>query len=182
MSKNSPRRKRENIRNEQRKKKKKKRKFRSKFEQGVFADLKERNIKAGYESYKVSYAVPESMHNYLPDIVLPNNILIECKGYFPLKDRKKMLFIRSYNPHLDIRILFMDARTKLSKYSKTSVGDWADKHKFQWAEKLVPDSWINEKESTNTKGYNKHYDHRIYLHKNYGPYSKWGSWRSECFS
>ena len=57
MSKNSPRRKRENIRNEQRKKKKK-RKFRSKFEQGVFADLKERNIKAGYESYKVSYAVP----------------------------------------------------------------------------------------------------------------------------
>ena len=147
--------------------------FISKFEGTVYDDLMSKKIDASYEPYKIDYAEPEVYHKYIPDIILPNGIIVECKGYFPLEDRKKRVFIRSYNPHLDIRMLFMDASAKILKGSKITLGTWATKHKFKWAEGLIPDEWVNEKENKNTKTYDKNYDHRLYFKRGYGIYSKW---------
>ena len=70
-------------------------------------------------------------------------------------------------------MLFMDASAKILKGSKITLGTWATKHKFKWAEGLIPDEWVNEKENKNTKTYDKNYDHRLYFKRGYGIYSKW---------
>lgn len=145
--------------------------FRSKFEETVYEDLLHREVTAQYEPFKVEYTVPEIYKNYTPDFVLSNGICVECKGWFPLSDRKKMLFVRSSNPNLDIRFVFMDASVKIRKQSKTTLGDWADLHHFKWARETVPLAWINEKESTCKNRDFTEVDHRIYLASRYGPYS-----------
>jgi hypothetical protein len=145
--------------------------FRSKFEGRVYDDLLERNHSGSYEPHKIDYIVPETYRTYTPDIVLDNGICIECKGWFPLKDRKKMVFVRSSNPTLDIRFIFMDADVKIRKNSPTTLGTWATNHSFMWARETIPESWINEKETqTRTQ---QEVDHRIYFGSRYGPYSEW---------
>jgi len=144
--------------------------FRSKFEEMVYEDLSHREIKAEYEPFKIDYTIPESYKKYTPDFVLENGICIECKGWFPLDARKKMIFVRSSNPHLDIRFVFMDADTRLKKNSSTTLGQWATKHKFMWARETVPKSWVDEKESRNKDGDRSEADHRLYFSR-YGAYA-----------
>ena len=48
------------------------------------------------------------------------------------------------NPELDIRIVFMSGKTKIRKGSKTTYGDWCDKHQIPWAEKQIPEAWFSE--------------------------------------
>ena len=145
--------------------------FRSKFEGSVYDDLIERNHLGFYEAHKIRYVVPETYRTYTPDIVLDNGILIECKGWFPLKDRKKMVFVRSSNPTLDIRFVFMDADVKIRKNSPTTLGKWATNHSFMWARETIPESWVNEKETHRRT--QEEVDHRIYFGSRYGPYSTW---------
>ena len=144
--------------------------FRSKFEEMVYEDLSHREIKMEYEPFKIGYTVPEMYKKYTPDFVLENGIYIECKGWFPLDDRKKMIFVRSSNPHLDIRFVFMDADHRLQKKSSTTLGEWATKHKFMWARETVPQSWVNEKENRNKDGDRREADHRLYFSR-YGAYA-----------
>ena len=144
--------------------------FRSKFEEMVHEDMSHREIKAEYEPFKIDYTIPEAYKRYTPDFVLENGICIECKGWFPLDARKKMIFVRSSNPHLDIRFVFMDADHRLQKKSSTTLGEWATKHKFMWARETVPQSWVDEKESICKERDHREVDHRIYF-SHYGPYS-----------
>ena len=144
--------------------------FRSKFEEMIYEDLSHREIKAEYEPFKIDYTVPESYRKYTPDFVLENGICVECKGWFPLDDRKKMIFVRSSNPNLDIRFVFMDADVRIKKSSYTTLGDWATKHKFMWARETVPKSWIDEEKSELKNKDNREVDHRLYLSR-YGAYA-----------
>ena len=79
------------------------------------------------------------------DFTLPNGILIEAKGRWTTEDRAKHLLIKKQHPELDIRILFMSSKTKIRKNSKTTYGDFCDKHGILWAEKTIPESWFSEK-------------------------------------
>ena len=79
------------------------------------------------------------------DFTLPNGILVETKGRWVAEDRKKHLLIKKQHPELDIRIVFMSGKTKIRKGSKTTYGDWCDKHGIPWAEKIIPTSWFSEK-------------------------------------
>ena len=117
--------------------------YRSKFEVGVAADLGKRKIDFQYE--KVSFDYVPKIRNYTPDFYLPESkIYIETKGRLTTNDRVKHLLIKEQYPDLDIRFVFVNANNKISRTSKTTYANWCDRHKFLWAESLVPMEWLNE--------------------------------------
>ena len=105
-------------------------------------DQIEQHEKPVYEQYRLPYTLD---CNYTPDFLLSNGILIEVKGYFEPEDRTKLLQVKKQHPALDLRIVFQNARQKLSKTSTTTVADWCDKYGFPWAEKRIPDEWFRER-------------------------------------
>ena len=115
--------------------------FRSGLEEKVADQLKKSGVRFEYETTKIKYVVPESLHTYTPDFVFPNGLIVETKGYWDAADRKKHLLIKQQHPNLDIRFVFSNANTKIRKGSKTSYANWCDKHGFLWAEKEIPKSW-----------------------------------------
>jgi hypothetical protein len=116
--------------------------YRSGFEHKVSEQLSEQKIKFEYENTVIDYIKPETHHKYTIDFTLPNGILIETKGRWVIEDRKKHLLIKKQHPELDIRLVFQSAKTKIRKGSKTTYGDWCDKHGIIWAEKKIPESWF----------------------------------------
>ena len=114
--------------------------FRSKFEQRLALALKRAGVKFGYESERIGYL---KKHHYTPDFVLENGVMLEAKGRWISSDRRKHLLIQQQHPELDIRFVFMRASNTLNKRSKTTYGDWCDKHGFLWCEKSIPRSWFD---------------------------------------
>ena len=116
--------------------------YRSKFEVRVAADLGKRKVDFQYE--KVSFDYVPKIRNYTPDFYLPESkIYIETKGRLTTNDRVKHLLIKDQYPDLDIRFVFVNADNKISRTSKTTYANWCDRHKFLWAESLVPMEWLN---------------------------------------
>jgi hypothetical protein len=117
--------------------------YRSGLEVKVAKQLEEAGVKAEYETTKIKYRVEED-RTYTPDFVLPNGIVVETKGRFVLEDRKKHLLVKSQHPHLDIRFVFTNSKTKIRKGSPTSYADWCNKNGFTFSDKLIPKEWLNE--------------------------------------
>ena len=116
--------------------------YRSGLEDKVAKQLELQGVKVEYETTKIKYVVPESLHTYTPDFVLPNGIIVETKGRFVVADRKKHLLVQKQYPDLDIRFVFSNSKTKISKGSKTSYADWCNKNGFTFADKEVPEQWF----------------------------------------
>lgn len=106
--------------------------------------LESKGVPVVFEQYTVRYTVPESAHIYTPDLLLPNGIVIEGKGIFDADDRKKHLLIKDQHPELDIRFVFSSSKSKLYKGSPTTYGAWCDKNGFKYADKLIPQAWLDE--------------------------------------
>ena len=117
-------------------------KFRSKYEQTIYETVVSEGMEVAYEPYSVPYLVKG---NYYPDFVLPNGIIVEAKGYFDSRSRAKMIAVKKNNPKLDIRMLFMNSRTKVRKGSKLTYADWCDKYGFPFADGMIPLDWFKEK-------------------------------------
>lgn len=115
--------------------------FKSKYEIEVFNNVKKNGLSVEYEPFKLQYLMKG---NYLPDFVLPNGIIVEAKGYFDSKSRAKMVAVKKNNPDLDIRMLFMNSRTKLRKGSKMTYADWCEKYGFPFADGMIPLKWFEE--------------------------------------
>lgn len=98
----------------------------------------------GYEDVKLRYTRPGTDHTYTPDFVLPNGIIVETKGLFSVEDRQKHLLVREQHPKLDIRLVFSRSASLLRKEAKSSYADWCRKYGIQFADKLIPQSWIDE--------------------------------------
>lgn len=118
-----------------------KKKTRSKFETEVLSILNKKNVLYKYEGKKIKYN--QKPKTYLPDIILENGIVIELKGYFKTSDRVKHLLIKEQFPNLDIRFVFQRAENKLHSKNNTTYSDWCDKHGFKWADKVIPEEWLN---------------------------------------
>jgi hypothetical protein len=99
-------------------------------------------VKVEYETTKIKYVIPESLHTYTVDFVLPNGIMVETKGRFVAEDRKKHLLIQKQHPELDIRFVFQNSKVKINKGSKTSYADWCNKNGFTFVDKEVPEEWF----------------------------------------
>ena len=117
--------------------------YRSGLEDVISEDLKKRGVDFGYETVKIKWQLIESK-TYTPDFILPNGIIIESKGRFVPDDRKKHLKVREQSPKLDIRFVFSNSRNKIRKGSKTTYAMWCEKNNFLYADKRIPDEWINK--------------------------------------
>ena len=118
--------------------------FRSGLEEQVAHQLHTAGVPFEYESIKVHYIKPARNAKYSPDFILPNGIVVETKGRFVVEDRQKHLILRDQHPELDIRLVFSNSKTKISKGSKTSYADWCIKYGFVYADKLIPQGWLKE--------------------------------------
>jgi hypothetical protein len=118
--------------------------WRSGLEEDVAKALTEAGVPFTYEKIKIRYIKPASEHQYTPDFQLDNGIIVETKGRFLIADRKKHMLIKRQQPHLDIRFVFSNSSQKLNKGSRTSYAQWCVKNGFMYADKTIPNSWINE--------------------------------------
>ena len=115
--------------------------FRSRFELQLAKGLADNKVKFEYESKKFLY-VPKP-RTYTPDFYLvESDIYIEAKGHLDKADRVKMALVKQQHKDLDIRFVFMNARNKIYKGSRTTYADWCNKHDFRWAEKSIPMEWF----------------------------------------
>ena len=119
--------------------------YRSGLEEKISKQLAGHGIVDCYETMKIVYEVPKRMAQYTPDWVLPNGIIIESKGRFMVADRQKHLLIKAQFPEFDIRFVFSNSRAKISKTSSTTYADWCIKYGYLFADKEIPQEWINEK-------------------------------------
>lgn len=116
--------------------------YRSRLEGRVAKWMEVNGLEYEYEPYKLSYIIEA---NYVPDFKLANGVLLEVKGYFRPDDRRKLLAVRKANPDADIRLVFQAPNNTLSKTSKTTYVDWAEKNGFAWCNAArIPIEWFDD--------------------------------------
>ena len=118
--------------------------YRSGLEEQTAKDLKKREVPFSYEERKIKW-LDSKMRTYTPDFELPNGVIVETKGRFVAADRRKHLEIKKqFGDLYDIRFVFTNSRSKLYKGAKSSYADWCNKHGFLYADKTIPEEWLNE--------------------------------------
>ena len=122
--------------------------YRSGLEEDISKELTEKGIDFTYETLKIEW-LDSKLRTYTPDFYLPNGIIIESKGRFTSDDRRKHREVQVQHPLLDIRFVFSNSRAKLYKNAKSNYGDWCDRYGFQYANKSIPQEWIDEKGNEN---------------------------------
>ena len=124
--------------------KKKTSKFRSKLEEKVADLLLNLDVTFEYEKTRFSYTIP---HNYTPDFILPNGVILECKGYWDGEDRRKIKSVKEQNPDIDLRMVFQSPFNTISKRSKTTYAKWCEKHDIPWTSfQNIPLDWLIERD------------------------------------
>jgi hypothetical protein len=123
--------------------------YRSGLEHKISMALDTIKYKYNYESIKIEWE-DLAYRTYTPDFILNNGIIIETKGRFLTADRRKHLCIKKQHPKLDIRFVFTNSRSKLSKGAKSTYAEWCIKHGFRYYDRIIPEDWLKE------KGKNKH--------------------------
>jgi len=123
--------------------------YRSGLEHKISMSLDTINYSYDYESIKIEWE-DLAYRTYTPDFILNNGIIIETKGRFLTTDRRKHLCIKKQHPKLDIRFVFTNSRSKLSKGAKSTYAEWCIKHGFRYYDRIIPEDWLKE------KGKNKH--------------------------
>lgn len=118
--------------------------YRSGLEELVAQQLEALGVAVVYEEHKLKYEQPTKTRVYTCDFLLPNGIYIETKGRFVTADRQKHLLIKQQYPDIDLRFVFSNSRSRISKLSATTYGMWCDKNGFKYADKLIPREWIHE--------------------------------------
>ena len=114
--------------------------YRSGLEHKTAEMLKKKKVKYTYEETKIKWE-DYRIRKYTPDFILHNGIVIETKGRFTREDRRKHLAIKR---QYDIRFVFSNSRSKLDKGAKSTYGEWCTKNGFLYADKEIPQEWIDE--------------------------------------
>lgn len=119
--------------------------YRSGLEVAIAKQLKDAGIEFLYEAFRIPFVQPEKNRHYTPDVILPNGIIIESKGRFVTADRQKHLLVKAQQPDLDIRFVFSNSRTRISKASKTTYALWCQAKGFLFDDVSIPSEWLNER-------------------------------------
>lgn len=107
-------------------------KFKSDLELFISTVLSKRKKEHEYEPDKISFIQPSKSRHYIPDFKIGENLYIEAKGKLDVDTRNKMIWVKEQNPDIKIIIIFAKADNKLTRTSKTTYGQWATKHGFEW--------------------------------------------------
>lgn len=118
--------------------------FRSGLETKNAKFLTEQGVKVQYEEYSLQYTKPAKPSKYTPDFILPNGIIVETKGRFLTADRQKHVLIKEQHPNLDVRFVFSNPRTRISKTSATTYAKWCESKGFLYASEVIPTAWLTE--------------------------------------
>lgn len=127
--------------------------FRSGLEERNAAELEAIGVPFTYEEEKIEYTKPAKLARYTPDFIIRENVdgtprkkplIIETKGRFLTADRQKHLLIRDQFPELDIRFIFSNPNSRISKQSKTTYATWCEKNGFKYAKESIPPEWLQE--------------------------------------
>lgn len=124
--------------------------YRSGLEERIACELEAAQVPVLYEVDTIQYTQPAKVRKYTPDFKLPNGMYIETKGRFLAEDRMKHLLIQEQHPQIDIRFVFSNSRSPITKGSKTSYADWCNKNGFKFADKHIPMDWIFEQRKETT--------------------------------
>ena len=120
--------------------KKKTSKYRSQLEEKVAELLTNLGVTYEYETTKIAYQIA---HNYQPDFILPNGIILECKGYWDSDDRRKIKNVKEQNPDVDVRMVFQSPYNTISKRSKTTYAKLCERHDIPWCTfHELPIEWL----------------------------------------
>lgn len=127
--------------------------YRSGLEEAVSRQIADAGLPVSYETDKIEYVWPERTSKYTPDFKLPKqgglHFFVETKGRWTVDDRQKHLLIRQQHPDIDIRFVFSNQNAPLYKGSPNRYCDWCDKHGFAYANKTIPDEWLQEGDNDN---------------------------------
>lgn len=132
--------------------------YKSGLEDTVSEQLRELGLRFDYEPDwgKIQYVVPEQVRSYTPDFYITTKsgkqIIVETKGLWDSKDRKKHLLIKKQRPDLDIRFVFTRSKAKISKVSTTTYADICEGKgrgpfkgaTWKYADKVIPNEWLEE--------------------------------------
>jgi hypothetical protein len=114
--------------------------FRSGLEEKVADLLCNLSVDYEYETEKVPYTIP---HLYTPDFLLPNGVVLECKGYWDAADRRKIKAVKQQHPELDLRMVFQAPYNTISKKSKTTYAKFCEKLNIPWCSFAnIPLKWL----------------------------------------
>jgi hypothetical protein len=136
----------------QQQERRKKGEFRSKLEEQISASLQQQGHEISYERDRFDYYLKRF---YTPDFIVKGQAFefyIEVKGYWDSADRSKFLAVVQRHPTLPIFIAFQKPHQKISKTSKTSYCQWAEKFGIAWCPTPIPDdflhSWVTGRKLT----------------------------------
>jgi len=122
--------------------------WRSGLEETLAADLKSKGIDYEYEQHVLKFEVPSRIARYTPDFYIKTKsgktIIVESKGQFKVANRQSMILVKKQHPDIDLRFVFSRSKETISKTSKTTYAMWCDKHGFLYADRTVPEGWLNE--------------------------------------
>ena len=129
--------------------------YRSGLEEKISRQIEDAGLPVKYETEKISYVWPERNSTYTPDFLLEKGcgepMFIETKGIWTVEDRQKWHLVTQQHPDKDFRLVFGNENAKLYKGSPTTYAAYCDKHNFTYANKVIPDEWLEEGGSQNAK-------------------------------
>lgn len=117
--------------------------FRSGLEDALAGQLRAQGIEVVYEAVTLEY-IPDKPKKYTPDFILPNGIVVESKGWFKTADRTKHRQVQKQHPDLDLRFVFSNSNSRISKQSKTTYADWCRHQGIPFADRWIPTEWLRE--------------------------------------
>ena len=117
---------------------------RSALEEQVELALTGQGLSPSYESEKFAYVLHRK---YRPDFKIESDhgpIHIEVKGWWPSKERSKLLAVFINNPTIRLFVALQRPQQKISKQSKTTYAMWCDKHFIPWCPIPIQPEYMNK--------------------------------------
>jgi len=104
--------------------------FRSSWEANIARLLNYKNINWNYETETMSLDLSKEKVNitptYIPDFILDDNSIIEVKGFWDIRSKAKMKFVKEQYPDKKILVIDSDLYTCIQKKYKSVIENWED--------------------------------------------------------